>query len=278
MVPRPQRPRAGRTLRLTHALIASDTNPRYLDFWPLVRRAWSEVVGVEPVLVLVAEPHEVPETLHADRGVHVFTPLPGVHTAFQAQCIRLLFPALLESAEGVITSDADMVPLNRSYFCRPLARVADDHFVAYRDTWLQSGEVPMCYNAAAPATWASVFGVTSIDEARARLAEWAEAVEYSGDHGGPGWITDQQILYRALLDHGARTATVWLLDDYYTRYRRLERAALLKVGRIDEHDRRLILRGAYSDFHCVFPYSRFRELNDLAVDLAIEGIGDRGER
>jgi len=39
---------------------------------------------------------------------------------------------------------------------------------------------------------------------------------------------------------------------------------------LTDTDRRLIGRGAYSDFHCVVPYEDFSELNDLAVDLAVE--------
>ena len=269
-VPRPPRPANGRTLRLTHALVASDLNPRYLDFWPLVRRAWRDIVGVEPILVLVAD--EAPEPLARDPSVRVFTPLPGIHTAFQAQCIRLLYPALLEADGGVIVSDADMVPMNARYFHRPAGRIAADHFVAYRDVYLSSGEIPMCYNAALPGTWGTVFGITSHDAIRARLAEWAESVDYAGVHGGAGWLTDQQILYRTLLDRGARAADVWILDDHYTGYRRLERAELLTRGRLDARDRRLIRRGAYSDFHCVHPYAQFKELNDLAVDLAVESI------
>jgi hypothetical protein len=41
-------------MRLTHALLGCDLNPRYLESWELVRRAWLEVADVEPVLVLVA--------------------------------------------------------------------------------------------------------------------------------------------------------------------------------------------------------------------------------
>lgn len=276
LVPHPRRPRRGeRPLRLTHALAASDLNPRYLDFWPLVRRAWAEIVGLEPVLVLVAEPGEVPDRLRDDPAVHVFPPLSGVHTAFQAQCIRLLYPALLSAGEGVLISDADMVPMNRRYFHRPVLGVPRHHFVAYRDVYVASGEIPMCYNAALPETWREVFGVDSVDTVRARLAEWAADIDYAGVHGGAGWLTDQQILHRTLLDHARRTHRVWILDDHYTGFRRLERAVLLKKGRLDERDRRLILRGSYTDFHCVHPYSEFGAINDGAVDLAIEGLRRR---
>jgi hypothetical protein len=271
LVPRPSRPRAGRALRLTHALVASDLNAAYLDFWPLVKRAWPAVAGLEPVLVLVAEPAEVPVALRHDPAVHVFAPLAGVHTAFQAQCIRLLYPALLAVEGGVVTSDADMVPLNRRYFHRPAAQVDEDHFVAYRNVLLANREVPICYNAARPATWRTVFRIDSDADVRRRLREWSDGVEYAGIRGEAGWATDQHLLHDALLEHGRSTGTVWILDDHYTGFRRLERARLLKGRGLDGRERRGILRGAYSDFHCASPEQRYREVNELAVELAAAG-------
>jgi hypothetical protein len=268
-VPRPAHPRNGRTLRLTHALIASDLNPHYLDFWPLARRAWSEIAGLEPLLVLVAEPAEVPPLLRDDPSVHVFPPVSGVHTAFQAQCIRLLYPALLDVDGAVVTSDADMVPLNRRYFHRPLARIDDGHFVAYRNVLLADEMIPICYNAALPRTWGAVFGVRTLDDARQRLGEWG-AVEYSGERGGTGWATDQQILYRRLVEYGRQNESVWILDDRFTRFRRLERGSFWKPTPLDRRTRSRLRRGAYSDFHCATPYADFRELNELAVELAIK--------
>jgi len=199
-----------------------------------------------------------------------FEPVPGVHTAFQAQCIRLLYPALLETDGAVLVSDVDMAPLNRHYFHRPAGHVDARHFLAYRDVLLEACEIPVCYNAALPATWSEVFGVEGLEDVRARLAAWAGEVEYSGLHGGEGWGTDQRVLYRTLVERGRRTRDVWILDDHYAGFRRLERAVLRKRDELYESDRRLIARGAYSDFHCVQPFEEFRELNELAVELAIE--------
>jgi hypothetical protein len=262
---------------VTHALVASDLNPLYLDFWPLVRRAWREIAGLEPVLVLVAAPNEVPPRLRDDPQVHVFEPLPGMHTAFQAQCIRLLYPALLADAAGVIISDADMAPMNRRYFHRPATQVSRDHFVAYRDVLLAGQEIPICYNAAHPSTWARIFGIRSSDDVRGRLARWWEGVDYAGVHGGGGWGTDQAILYRTVVAHAWASADVWILDDHYTGFRRLDRPIVRKRG-LSERDRGLIAKGRYTDFHCVGPYSEFRAINDAPVDLAIEAAQRRSKR
>jgi hypothetical protein len=272
-VPRPRLAASGtQPLELTHALTASDLNPRYVDLWPVAKRAWSEIGGLEPMLVLVAERRAVPPTLASDSNVFVFEPEPTISTVFQAQCIRLLYPALLESQGAVIVTDVDMVPMNRRYIHRPLARIDRAHFVSYRDVLLQLGEIPICYNAALPTTWASVFDIRDADDVRNRLRLWAEGVDYADIHGGPGWTTDQRQLYRILLDRGRSRRDVWILDDYYTGHRRLERAYVEKWGIVSEDARRGIQRGAFSDFHLLHADGEHVGLNEAIVETAIEAI------
>jgi hypothetical protein len=221
-------------------------------------------------LVLVAERGEVPESLAGDPAVHVFEPEPSLDTAFQAQCVRLLYPALLDTGGAVITSDADMVPMSPRYFHRPLTRIDRRHFVCYRDVLLPLGELPICYNAALPSTWASIFGIRGVDDVRASLRTWSDGVDYAGVHGGAGWTTDQRQLHRVLLQRGAHERDVWILDDDFTGYRRLERAYVEKWGTLSDDARRGIARRAFSDFHLVGADSDHAGLNEEIVEAAVE--------
>ena len=268
--PRPLR--AGEEpLRLTHALIGCDLNPDYVDYWPLVRRAWKEVVGLEPLLVLVAEPGGVPAELATDANVHVFPPVDGLHTAFQAQCIRLFYPALLETDGAVVISDADMVPLSRRYFERPAAQIPSKHFLAYRNAHMEAGEIPVCYNAALPRTWGDVFDVRTMADVRDRLATLADGRDYAGTRGGSGWTTDQRLLFEALRRHAGAAHDVWVLDDHYTRHRRLERGLLRGKAELPADELARVRRGVYADFHCPPPRGPFRDLIESVIDLAVAG-------
>lgn len=274
-VPRPERRRRGQPpLRIGTALVASDLASAYLDFWPLARRAWSELVGIDSILVLVAERDDVPAELASDSSVVVYEPSRHLHTAFQAQCIRLLYPALVESDGAVVTSDVDMVPLSAGYFHGPARRVRATDFVAYRDVLLPIGQIPICYNAALPATWAELFGVRSLDDVRARLEAWGEGLEYDGTRGGRGWDTDQEILHRTLTRWGAGTHRAWILDDRATRFCRLERAELRKTGALGEAQERRVRRGWYSDYHALPSSGAFAALNERILELA--GVATRG--
>jgi hypothetical protein len=279
IVPRPPRlSRDARRLRLSHVLVASDLNPEYVDMWHLARRAWASVAHLEVVLVLVADRADVPQALRGDGQVRVFEPITGLHTAFQAQCIRLLYPALLEETDGVLVADIDMLPMNAQYFHRPARGVHETHFVCYRDVLLGEHELPVCYNAALPRTWREIFEVETLADVRVRLSAWADGVMYDGTRGGPGWATDQRILYRALTEFGQRTERVWILDDHYTGFRRLDRGELYKQGELTPRHHRLIERGAYSDFHAPLPMSRFGELNERVVSLAAAAERQRARK
>jgi hypothetical protein len=268
IVPRPRRRRRGTPpLRLSHALVASDLNPRYLDCWPLVRLAWQQIAGLEAVLVLIAHECDVPPELRADPGVAVFPPIDGLHTAFQAQCIRLLYPALLQVDGAVLTSDVDIVPLNRTYFHAPIGHLAPEHFLAYRNALAATGELPICYNAALPRTWGEIFAVGALEEIRTRLLEWGAGLRYDGVRGGHGWDTDQIELYRTVVERGRRRRDVWILDDRFTGHRRFIPPPPDGDG-LPHRLTRAIERGFYSDFHLLHPFAEHRALNEHVVTVA----------
>lgn len=218
--------------------------------------------------MLIAD--EPPSELRADPNICVFEPVDGLHTALQAQCIRLLYPALIEGASGVLVSDVDMVPLNRSYFHQPAAFVGERDFLAYRDVFLGASEIPICYNGAHPRTWGSIFQVDDAHDVRSRLVEWGASVRYDAERGGHGWDTDQVILYRTLVERAWHRRDVWILDDRFTRLHRLE-SPHIGTGGPEGALAKWIRRGLYSDFHLELPALENADLNKKVVDLAAEG-------
>lgn len=257
-------------MRLGRGLVSSDLNPGYLDFFPLVARTWREVVGVPVTLVLIAD--EIPSDLRSLAGdIKLFPPIPGLHTAFQAQCVRLLIPGLMDDeADGgaIITSDIDMLPMNRPYHVDPIAGIDDDRFVVYRDDALppEVPEIAICYNAARPATWRALTGVDTIDEARSRMVEWAAwGAGYDGVSGGVAWSTDQRILHQLVGDFERRAGRVARLVDAQTGYRRLDRLDLERLGGLTEADARDAAAGLFTDYHMMRPNARYRAFNQAVA-------------
>lgn len=276
----PKRPRPPllpnrKPMRIGRALMACDLNAEYLEYWPSTRRAWIEIVGVEPMLVLIANEEDVPKELRADQFVIPFPPIDGVHTALQAQCIRLLYPSVVDTPDGVLVSDIDLYPLRPAYFLEPVRRLDSRHFVTFRDVYLGRNMVSMLFNAATPQTWSDVFGVSTLDEVRAKLAAWTSNVEYVCDRGNRGWYTDQKLLYRALTSWPEAPRRWWLMDDEYSRHNQLDRLELENEEGLSPRRRAEILHQAYSEFVCLFPYREHRAVNDLVLELALEAARRR---
>lgn len=275
--------KSGPTMRLSACLIASDLNPLYLDFFPLVHKVWTEVVGVKVKLALIAD--EMPEICRpfAD-DVLLFPPVPGIRTAFQAQCIRLLYPALMEpEADGgaVVISDMDMIPMCRRYYADTIAGFSDDTFVVYRGNVLihDSAQIAMCYNAARPAVWNEIFGapyggLREIADVRRILADWArQCPEYDGEHGGQGWSFDQRALFslvRRWASQPQNKSRIAVLDDQQTGFLRLDRLDLMRTGALSMAQAERVRDHLYTDYHLLRPHADYRVANERIVQILLD--------
>lgn len=246
-------------MKLGTIVTATDTNPLYMDFIPNFIKAWSLLVPeADIVIVLVAI--SIPEQLKAySKHIVLFPPIVGIHTAFQAQCIRLLYPRQVTRDEGVLITDMDMLPMNRRYYVNSIETIPDDHFIVYRDVCLPE-EISMCYNIASPSTWTSMFSTKSIQNL---LQEWHTGTGYDGIHGGKGWGTDQYILVTMF---NAWDGPKTILNDTVTQFSRLDR---IHEWLFQNHNkstlRSLIRSDVYADYHCLRPYNQHKKVNDFIV-------------
>jgi len=243
-------------MKLGTILTASDLNPLYCEFIPIFIKSWNILFpSADVIIVLVAD--EIPDYLKEyEKNIKLFKPVPNIHTAFQAQCIRLLYPRLVERNEGVLISDMDMIPMNRSYYVDAIQDISEDTFITYRDLYLPR-DLPMCYNIAIPNTWKKMFGDDSTENL---LTSWFSAIVYDGTHGGKGWGTDQQIL----LSHFNKwNGPKRILNDSITKYKRLDRhtSIFFDLGHLEK----LVKSNQYCDYHCFRPYSKYKDINDLVV-------------
>jgi len=241
-------------MKVGTVITACDMNPLYCDFIPSFVKAWSCLFPeIDIIIVLIAD--SLPESLKDyAKYIRILPPVENIHTAFQAQCIRLLYPQLIERNEGVLITDMDMLPMNRFYYENAIKNISDDTFVCYRDVCLPT-ELPICYNIALPSVWKQVFEGESLET-------WHEGTNYDGNHGGTGWSTDQLILIKKFNEYSGNKM---ILNDSTTKYNRLDRAFAWQFSdRTQLRDS--ISRGEYSDYHCVRPYIDNKDINDFIVE------------
>jgi hypothetical protein len=99
-------------MRISCALLASCDARKSLEMWPIVKKAWWEIVGIPCVMVYVGD--TVPEDLRNDPAVIHFKPIKGMSLPLQAQEVCQMYPALLKGDGGILLTDIDSVPISKT--------------------------------------------------------------------------------------------------------------------------------------------------------------------
>lgn len=242
-------------LKLDRVILATDAHPDYIEFWPVVAKAWKEIIGIQPTLALIAHADvQIDESLG---DVIRFEPIEGIPTSLQAQVIRLLLPALYPD-DVCIISDIDMIPLNKEYFTESIRNCPDDSFVVYRDKAYHAGSLtyPMCYFAARGSVFQEVFQTYGLQDI-APMIQKLYALNI-------GWHTDEIVLYDYLHGWSGFEARCIKLGHYVEK--RIDRSYWM-------HDQRLLRSGYYIDAHCPRPYSQYKACIDELVYVPDTRLG-----
>ncbi|MFA6066329.1 MAG: hypothetical protein WC707_04085 [Candidatus Babeliaceae bacterium] len=241
-------------LKIDRVILATDTKPMYIDFWPMVAQAWQDIVGVRPTLALIAPAGtQIDETVG---DVIRFDPIPGVPTALHAQVIRLFLPAYFPD-DVCILSDIDMLPLSKNYFIESVRHITDDHFVVYRDRaddwYIKNNRYPICYNVARGSVFMDIFDITDVAEIPHIIKKW-NCLQI-------GWQTDEYMLSYCLNEWNKKTNKLIKLG--HTVNRRIDRGNWA-------YDTKKLYKNYYIDSHMLRPYKDHkRQINKLLKELNI---------
>ena len=251
-------------MKLGGVLLACNENTKYLDFWPIVKRAWREIVGVPVIMVFVGE--TVPDHLKEDTAIYHYKPKGSWPTATQAQVIRLLFPAVMECNGAVLIGDMDCMPLNAKFFHKEIAKARDDQFVSLRGILEEHKEVCMMYVAAAPKVWREMFGVKTLLDIDRILTTWSCEHPADGRHSGVGWTSDQTILYKAVkaLPQDKLRVVDWDYD-----FPRLDRSMPYEWIQMSPYLESRIFYNHYIDFHMP-PLQAFRKQIEDVLEMRVK--------
>lgn len=253
------------SIKIDRVIVATNANADYIEFWPIVAKAWKEVVGIKPTLALIADDSVIVDETIGD--VIRFKPIDNIPTSFQAQIIRHLLPIYFEDEVSII-SDIDMLPMNKYYFTESVKDVPEDNFIVYRDKaylyyerkaeWIRDFPdypgLPMCYCAAKGKVFKDVFDIKSTEDIESKIIEW-----YNTFYAQWGWSTDEFVLYNSIRFWKKRS----------TNYTGLGHAT---IGRIDrwynlDYNFDLLKQHQYTDMHCPRPYSNYKKEIDEILDF-----------
>jgi hypothetical protein len=252
-------------MKLDCILTAVNENPLYISFIPLFINTWKKLYpSIDIKIILIA--NKIPEKYEEFIDyIILFKPIENVSTCFISQYIRILYPCILNYENGVLITDIDMIPLNRTYYTKNIEEYNDNKFIYYRENiCFNYNQLAICYNVATPLIWKDIFNINSTNDIIERIKNVYKHINYVEGHNKSGWCTDQIHLYNYVMSWNKKTSNLVCLKENKTRFKRLDRHTF-DINNIML--RNYISQGVFTDYHCFRPYERYKQINDIIFNL-----------
>jgi hypothetical protein len=237
-------------MKIDYVIIASNENPYYLDFWPIISKVWKEKFNITPVLGLISD--ENSDFEESEYGiVKKFKSVNGVDTGLQSQIVRLFLPKLLNGY--CLISDIDIIPLSIKYFEDCASYLTENNIVIYSSDHkecLNNNEYPMCYVSSHSESFKNIFKLDLDWESFVRLMK----------NKNQGWSTDQKYLFEKVNEYNSQTNNVVLLKRGWSLSKRIDRGDW-------NYDPIKVSEGFYIDSHSLRPYIQYSEEINKLINL-----------
>jgi len=129
-------------MKVDYVVIASDDNPMYLDFYPIVAKRWNDI-GIKTIMIHITnEDSEIENEYGIYRKVKT---IGNINSGLQSQISRL-YASVLYPEYNLLMSDIDMLPINTDYYINGAEPIKEEDIYIY--TGQPYGHVPyypMCY-------------------------------------------------------------------------------------------------------------------------------------
>ena len=107
--------------------MSCDSNPEYLDFWPVAAKACLKL-GMQPVLFYITTNEHAAPAAVAGGQVHTFEPIPDIPVRIQASMLRY-WGCVYYPDDVVMVNDIDLIPLSKKFFIDRLQDIRNDAYV-----------------------------------------------------------------------------------------------------------------------------------------------------
>lgn len=231
-------------MKIDYVVIASDDNPLYKDFYPIVAKKWFEL-GFKTYYINITDEESIIE--HKWGIIHKMKPLSFVSTGFQSQVVRLYASKLVNAV--LMMSDIDMLPINKEYYLSHVDELTDDNVLIYSgQPYVDVPYYPMCYVVSNSNNFIKYLDIGNMD--------FEQYCRYLLNNYKQAWNTDENFMYDKFQKH-----TDKLIIKKRDFKRRIDRSYW-------SYDKELIEKGFYIDSHMIRPYSQYSEkINKLIIDV-----------
>lgn len=112
-------------MKIQKAIVSTNSNPLYFDFWEMLSYIWKKKMGIDPVLVYIDENPDKAQISDKWGEVIRIKTVENVPEYLQTQWSRFFFTNRYPD-QICMTSDIDMFPLNKDYFTTSLNSIVLD--------------------------------------------------------------------------------------------------------------------------------------------------------
>jgi hypothetical protein len=227
--------------KIDYVVIASDDNPTYKDFYPLVAKKWLEL-GFKTYFVNITNEDSVYENKWGI--VHNLKALENFPTGYQSQIVRLFTSKFING--NLLMSDIDMLPLNGDYFNQYNHELTDDNVILYSGQPYDVNKFyPMCYVLSKSHTFIKLLDLQDLNfEGYCTLLS---------EKYGLAWNSDENFMFDKFENH--KDKLIIKKDRDFSK--RIDRGKWI-------YDPNLLKDGHYIDSHLLRPYDKyFKEVNEL---------------
>ena len=236
-------------MKIDYVIVSSNSNPMYFDFWPIVRDLWIQVVKIKPIFVYICDEDSIID--NGDHIIHKLKAIPNVDSGLQSQIARM-YVTKFYSESVCLTSDIDMLPLNRTYFTDMIESYSNDDLVIFSaDAYPNIKRYPICYNAAKGKVFNDILDLNCNFETYCK-----RLIEYNW-----GWDTDELYFGKMVAEYTNQRNVVKLNRGWENRM------ALYRIDRDFWNYTAIKLKNnEYIDSHSIRPYSKYKQEIDKLVN------------
>jgi hypothetical protein len=249
-------------MKITKAIHSSDSNPMYLDFWPIVSKIWKIKFNIEPVLIYIDENHDI--DISEEYGTVIkLKPVKDIPIYLQNLWVRYWYPS--QSLEDTwIISDIDMIPISEKYFITNINQIDDNAYVHLNPCIDTYGTLPSCYHVAKGFMFKKILELHD---------KWEDSILHlfnlslgkdPGGHlfGKNHWFADEKYSSEKVLSYKNNNPNEVIFIP------RVNGQNGFRIDRTDwVYDEKLLEQDYYIDSHSIRPYSLYKTKIDELINL-----------
>lgn len=248
-------------MKINIAIVSSNGNKDYLEFWPSVSRAWKTKLGIDPILLYIDDDYETAVISEEYGKVIRIKPIPDIPIYLQCQSVRYWYATQLTDKFSII-SDIDMYPLSKWYFKTQLLHLTNDKYVHLNPCMDTYGQIPACYHVAKGSTFASVLGNCDFETYIRNSISFSETVDCSSGTL-KYWFVDERYSTERITNYPDKSIFEFIKRDGGQDGHRIDRSNW-------KYDTKKVTDDYYYDSHSIRPFSNNEtELNAL-VDFMLD--------